>query len=137
MSKTFQEVCGFKLGDDLCISGGGQLSVVENVVLRDVTANEEGTPELGEADRPHWEWFLRESLSRSFFSHVGARFRLGQAKEYLDFHAIRISKWNPDNETICILSTKWHPSSAKLTSTRSGRNHLHGDDVQERISQGS
>lgn len=70
MSKTFQEACGFKLGDDLCISAAGQLSVVENVVLRDVTANEEGTPELGEADRPHWEWFLRESLSRSFFSHV-------------------------------------------------------------------
>lgn len=137
MSKTFQEACGFKLGDDLCISEAGQLSVVENVVLRDVTANEEGTPELGEADRPHWEWFLRECLSRSFFSHVVELFRLGQARKYLDFQDVRMSKWNPDNETICILSTKGHASSAKLISTRSGRNHLHGDDVQERISQGS
>jgi AAA family ATPase len=68
MSKAFQEACGFKLGDDVKISTGGALDVATSVVLRDVTAQElDAVPELGNQDKPHWEWFLRESLSRYFF----------------------------------------------------------------------
>ena len=65
MSKTFQEACGFKLGDDLKISAaGGAVMAAEMIVLRDVTAQElDTTPEISDDDRPHWEWFLRESLS--------------------------------------------------------------------------
>ena len=71
-SKTFQEAYGFKLGDDVQIcAAGAELTVVESVILRDVT------PKLGTADVPeiedkdliYWEWFLQqESLSRWFIS---------------------------------------------------------------------
>lgn len=67
MSKAFQEVCGFKLGDDLNIkaTGSSGIAVVESIILRDVTAQEADTIlELGDEDRHHWEWFLRESLGR-------------------------------------------------------------------------
>jgi AAA family ATPase len=68
MSKSFQEACGFKLGDDVKISTGGALEVATSVILRDVTAQDLDTvPELGNQDKPHWEWFLRESLGRYLF----------------------------------------------------------------------
>jgi len=104
VSKTFQEACGFKLGDDLCISAAGQLSTVETVVLRDITANEEGTPELGEADRPHWEWFLRESLGRSFFPYWWMLSVLGRPRRLLT--KFQISQVVLDNQTIFQFETK-------------------------------
>lgn len=65
MSKTFQEVCGYKLGDDLKISAAGPLREAESIVLRDLTAEEPSiVPELGDEDKSHWVWFLRESLGR-------------------------------------------------------------------------
>jgi AAA family ATPase len=66
MSKTFQEACGFKLGDDLKISAaGGAVSIADVIVLQDVTGEVVDTIlELSDQDRPYWEWFLRESLSR-------------------------------------------------------------------------
>lgn len=67
ISKTFQELCGFKLGDDLNIKATGSpyVAPAESIILRDITAQElDATPELGDQDRPHWEWFLRESLCR-------------------------------------------------------------------------
>jgi AAA family ATPase len=69
MSKSFQEASGFKLGDDVKISAAGAVPVATSIVLRDITAQElEATPELGGQDKPHWEWFLRESLCRYLFS---------------------------------------------------------------------
>jgi len=63
MSKTFQEACGFKLGDDLNISAAGTLATADVVALRDVTTQEQDTvPKLGDEDRPHWQWYLRENL---------------------------------------------------------------------------
>ena len=65
MSKSFQDACGFKLGDDLHISAAGTLNIAENVIIRDVTSLElDSVPELEDEDRPHWEWYLRESLGR-------------------------------------------------------------------------
>lgn len=70
MSKAFQDACGYKLGDDVKISTGGSLDVATSIVLRDITAQEfAATPELSSQDKPHWEWFLRESLGRSFLNH--------------------------------------------------------------------
>jgi AAA family ATPase len=70
ISKTFQEQCGFKLGDDLMIkaTGAPYVTSAESIVLRDISAQDvDATPELGEEDRHHWEWFLRESLCRLSF----------------------------------------------------------------------
>lgn len=74
MSKSFQEACGLKLGDDVKISAGGAMEVTTSIVLRDITAQELDTaPELGPQDKPHWEWFLRESLGRYFLICSGLR----------------------------------------------------------------
>lgn len=88
MSKTFQEACGFKLGDDLNISAaGGAVDVADVIVLRDVTAEAvDTTLELSDQDRPYWEWFLRESLGRCNF-HLGVQFSKGQ-----DFGSVTIRK---------------------------------------------
>lgn len=71
ISKTFQDQCGFKLGDDLIIKASGAQCVApaESIFLRDISAQGlDATPELSEEDRHHWEWFLRESLCMlSFF----------------------------------------------------------------------
>lgn len=79
MSKTFQEACGFKLGDDLNISAaGGAIDVADVIVLRDVTTEAvDATLELSDQDRPYWEWFLRESLGR-WNIHLGVQFSRGQ-----------------------------------------------------------
>jgi len=67
MSKSFQGACGFKLGDDVKISAGGDIEVATSIVLRDITTQELDTAaELGAQDKPHWEWFLRESLGGCF-----------------------------------------------------------------------
>ena len=70
MSKTFQEVCGFKLADDLVIGAAGNVNIAESIVLRDVTIAEGGepVPELSKEDIPYWEWYLRENLGRSSIS---------------------------------------------------------------------
>jgi AAA family ATPase len=70
MSKTFQEVCGYKLADDLVIAAAGNVNIAEKIILSDVTEGSEPVPELEAADKPFWEWYLRESLGRfksSFF----------------------------------------------------------------------
>ena len=75
VSKTFQEVCGFKLADDLVIGAAGDINIAESIVLRDVSEGSEPVQELGSEDKPHWEWYLRENLGRSIFrrplSHAG------------------------------------------------------------------
>jgi hypothetical protein len=70
MSKTFQEVCGFKLADDLIIGAAGNVNIAGSIVLTDITTTEGGepVPELSKEDKPHWEWYLRENLGRSYFS---------------------------------------------------------------------
>jgi AAA family ATPase len=65
MSKTFQEVCGFKLADDLVIGAAGNVTVAESITLRDITEGSGPVSELGSEDKPHWEWYLRENLGRS------------------------------------------------------------------------
>ncbi|CZR63922.1 related to AAA family ATPase [Phialocephala subalpina] len=68
MSKTFQELYGFKLGDELFIkaTGASYITPAESIVLRDLTAPDvDTTPEIEEDDRHHWEWYLRDSLSRA------------------------------------------------------------------------
>lgn len=63
VSKTFQEACGFKLGDNVLIEPAGTIHESENVVLKDVTTLiSEDTPELEEHDKSHWEWYIRENL---------------------------------------------------------------------------
>lgn len=65
VAKTFQEVCGFKLGDDVFISAAGSLASAENIILQDTSAAElDGVSDLGPEERPHWEWFLEESLGK-------------------------------------------------------------------------
>ncbi|KAE8442096.1 hypothetical protein EG329_003854 [Mollisiaceae sp. DMI_Dod_QoI] len=78
MSKTFQELCGFKLGDDLIIRGTGYSYVtpLESIILRDVTTREVDTiSELRDEERSHWEWFLRESLARAEDIFPGMTFK--------------------------------------------------------------
>ncbi|KAG9233680.1 putative ATPase family gene 2 protein [Amylocarpus encephaloides] len=74
ISRTFQEVCGFKLSDDLKISAAGPLQMAESIVLRDITPEDSG-PELKEEDKGAWDWPLRESLFRADIIFVGIIFR--------------------------------------------------------------
>ena len=68
VSKSFQDACGFKLGDDVKISAGGSLKEASSIVFRDISAQDIDTiPELADQDKPFWAWFLRESLRRYFF----------------------------------------------------------------------
>ncbi|RDL31428.1 AAA family ATPase-like protein [Venustampulla echinocandica] len=76
MSKTFQEICDCKLGDDLNICAAGPLREAESIVLRDLTAEELDTVlELGDEDKSHWVWFLRESLARAEIIFTGMTFK--------------------------------------------------------------
>ncbi|KAH8802819.1 putative ATPase family gene 2 protein [Xylogone sp. PMI_703] len=76
ISKSFQEACGFKLGDDLYISSAGSIKPAENVVLRDISIQEpEKLPELAAQDRVHWEWYLREALGRAEIIFPGMTFK--------------------------------------------------------------
>jgi len=74
VSKTFQDACGYKLGDDLTIRAGGSLDVAESINLREITQNE-NFPELNEADRPHWEWLLEDHLRMLNFQYLGCKIR--------------------------------------------------------------
>jgi AAA family ATPase len=65
MSKTFQEVCGFKLADDLVIGAAGDINIAELIILKDVSEGAETVPELTKEDKPYWEWYMRENLGRS------------------------------------------------------------------------
>lgn len=66
MSKTFQDLLDFKLSDDLLVSAAGNVKIAEAVVLREITPQHpEEVPELQGEAKSHWEWFLRENLSRS------------------------------------------------------------------------
>jgi AAA family ATPase len=69
MSKTFQELCDFKLSDDLVVGAAwnGKVSAAESVVLRDVTEDPEAAPNLDSEDKPHWEWYLRGILGMFSF----------------------------------------------------------------------
>jgi AAA family ATPase len=67
MSKTFQEATGFKLADDLKIiaAESPNVKIAEKIVLRDVTAEDVSTvAELTDEEKQHWEWYLKESLSK-------------------------------------------------------------------------
>ncbi|KHJ30463.1 putative aaa family atpase [Erysiphe necator] len=76
VSKTFQEACGFKLGDNVLIEPAGTIHESENVVLKDVTTLiSEDTPELEEHDKSHWEWYIRENLGRAEVIFPGMTFR--------------------------------------------------------------
>jgi AAA family ATPase len=74
MSKTFQDACDLKLGDDLKIIASGNLAAAESIVLKDITAQEDNSKDLLEADRPIWESYIADSLctlnTRIFLSHV-------------------------------------------------------------------
>lgn len=63
IAKTFQDICGFKLGDDVKISAGppGGVPTAESVVLRDITQE---TSELKKRDLAGWEWMIKENLSK-------------------------------------------------------------------------
>ena len=69
MSKTFQDVCDLKLGDDLKLIASGNLAVAESIILKDVTAQEDNGKELSEVDRPVWESYAADSLCR-FNLHI-------------------------------------------------------------------
>jgi AAA family ATPase len=68
MSKTFQDVCDLKLGDDLKIVASGNLGIAESIILRDITAQEDNNKELPEVDRPTWESYIADSLCRLNFT---------------------------------------------------------------------
>ncbi|KAL3426908.1 ATPase family gene 2 protein [Phlyctema vagabunda] len=65
VSKVFQEICGFKLGDDVQISAGGNLMSAESVVLKEIHVGDSEKAEIDAEDRPHWEWFMKKSLGRA------------------------------------------------------------------------
>jgi AAA family ATPase len=89
MTRTFQEMCGFKLSDDLKISAAGPLQMLETIVLRDVTALD-SLSELTVEDKLVWDWPVRESLCKSkslFFDHYILRFELVNRSQEQDHEA--------------------------------------------------
>lgn len=76
ISKTFQDVCGLKLGDDLKIIAAGSLELAKSVVLKDVTALEDNIKELSEAELPVWESYIADTLCRSnlYFTLSSSRY---------------------------------------------------------------
>jgi AAA family ATPase len=63
MTRSFQEICGFKLSDELKISAGGSLQMMESVIVKDTTALDT-LPELKAKEKPAWDWLLREFLCK-------------------------------------------------------------------------
>jgi len=61
ITKTFQEICGFKTNHDLYISAGGELLVADVVTVSEILSQEVTIPELRD-DRHHWEWLLKDPL---------------------------------------------------------------------------
>jgi hypothetical protein len=140
MSKSFQEACGFKLGDDVKISTGGSMEVAASIVLRDITVQEPDTaPELRDQDRLHWEWFLRESLGRSLFyssaSQVSIPSGRARAKGMVDiFLCGAVSSL----VTMTLSSNQvlfFQPTRVWLTLPRSCRSYLSRHDLQEPVSE--
>jgi AAA family ATPase len=64
ISKTFQDVCNLKLGDDLKLSAAGTLAIAESIILKDLTAQEDDNKEILELDRPMWESYIADNLCR-------------------------------------------------------------------------
>lgn len=62
MSKTFQDACDLKLGDDLKIIASGNLAIAESIVLKDITAQEDNNKDLPEVDKPMWESYIADNL---------------------------------------------------------------------------
>ncbi|KAI1006295.1 hypothetical protein K3495_g1921 [Podosphaera aphanis] len=76
ISKAFQEACDFKLGDDVVIQAAGALDMTETIILKDMTALENtAVVELRDDERPYWEWFVRENLSRAEVVFGGMTFK--------------------------------------------------------------
>jgi AAA family ATPase len=72
MFKTFHTACGYTTDDKLCIAPGGPVPAVDTVKIRDTTHESQTAEErldLSEEDRPHWEWYLKESLGILHTSH--------------------------------------------------------------------
>lgn len=64
MSKTFQDICDLKLGDDLKISASGNLSEAEAISVKDLTAQEDSVKDIPEADKSMWESYIADTLCR-------------------------------------------------------------------------
>jgi AAA family ATPase len=64
MSKTFQDVCGLKLGDDLKIIASGSLEEARSIVVKDVTDMEDNIKEIAEVELPIWESYIADTLCR-------------------------------------------------------------------------
>lgn len=67
MSKTFQDVCGLKLGDDLKITAAGNLEAAESIILKDVTTQDESnkeTSQIPEEEQHMWESYISDSLCK-------------------------------------------------------------------------
>ena len=87
IAKSFQEICGFKLADDLIIGSAGNVNVAESIVLRDTTEGLESV-ELRNEDKPHWEWFIRENLGKSHMLTIQHELQL--MPSHLTMHSLSI-----------------------------------------------
>jgi AAA family ATPase len=63
MTRNFQEVCGFKLSDELKISAAGPLRMAESIILKDITSFDTFS-ELKDEEKHVWDWPLRESFCK-------------------------------------------------------------------------
>jgi AAA family ATPase len=63
ITRSFQEFCGLKLSDELKISAGGSLHMIESVVVKDLTPLDT-LSELKEEEKSMWDWPLRECLCK-------------------------------------------------------------------------
>ena len=63
MTRSFQEICGFKLSDELKVSAAGSLQTLETAILQDITAPDM-LSELKDEEKSSWDWPLREALCK-------------------------------------------------------------------------
>ncbi|RKF55631.1 ATPase family gene 2 protein [Erysiphe neolycopersici] len=126
VSKTFQEACGLKLGDDIVVQAAGTLRESEIIKLKDVTTLcNNDTPELGKEDKSHWEWYIRENLGRAEVIFPGMTFKnvsLRGPKRTLTVESINgcnsgIARYN-DNCSIQIIGSRPDHSDSLLISKR-------------------
>jgi hypothetical protein len=75
ITRSFQEICGLKLSDELKISAGGSLQMIESVVLKDITGLDT-LSELKDEEKSIWVWSLKECLCewRPFFNDLLLRY---------------------------------------------------------------
>ena len=64
MWRQFQHACGFNFTDDMNIAAGGELTVAESIVLKDLTAQEDKTQEIPASVKDHWKSAVTENLCR-------------------------------------------------------------------------